>query len=74
MGRRKRLPHIWTGESACPTFVSSRFAGRRPIRDKAEALTLRGGERPGSTNATTRPRRDLARQRTIDWFNKYVRG
>ncbi len=20
-GRRERLPHVWTGESACPTFV-----------------------------------------------------
>jgi hypothetical protein len=40
MGRRKRLPHTWTGESACPTFVSWRFVGRRPIRDKAEALAL----------------------------------
>jgi hypothetical protein len=40
MGRRERLPHIWTGESACPTFVSLQFVGRRPIRDKAEALAL----------------------------------
>jgi len=28
-GRRERLPHLWTGESACPTFVSSRFVARR---------------------------------------------
>jgi hypothetical protein len=40
MGRRERLPHIRTGESACPTFVSWLFVGRRPMRDKAEALAL----------------------------------
>jgi len=30
MGRRERLPHIWTGESACPTFISMK-AGRRNL-------------------------------------------
>jgi len=28
-GRRERLPHIRTGESACPTFVSWKFVGLR---------------------------------------------
>ena len=36
MGRRERLPHIWTGGTACPTFVSLRFVGGAPIRDKVE--------------------------------------
>jgi len=40
MGRRERLPHIWTRESACPTFVSLQFVGCKAHKDKAEALVL----------------------------------
>ena len=29
MGRRERLPHSRTGESACPTFVSLQFVCRK---------------------------------------------
>jgi cobyrinic acid a,c-diamide synthase len=41
IGRGERLPHIRTGESACPTSVSLQFVGRKAHKDGAEALTLR---------------------------------
>jgi hypothetical protein len=30
-GRRERLPHTWTGESACPTFMNADGGAEDPL-------------------------------------------
>ncbi len=42
------------GGTACPTFIFIAVRGRRPIRDRAEALTLRGPQGHGLLDSTER--------------------